>query len=175
MTALIISLPHLIFPSLLFIAIGLMKARKEGCLPVMKVLFFPVATMMEMFLLESRLFELKADYPVLKEKEKMTNNMAEQEKLTKKMEECDKKMILLSVIEVASEASFQFYLQTLLALPQVFLTITSAIKSQGSLVDQVLNLRMLSILFSFAPLVAHSTKSESRPRRKPCLLQLPAQ
>ena len=68
-------------------------------------------------------------------------------KCTKKIERNDRILVLSMVIESSLESSFQFFLQTVYALPTLILAFTG---SPGSFdMEDLFNLRTVSILSSF--------------------------
>ena len=71
------------------------------------------------------------------------------EKLRANLEKIEKQEILFMVIEVTSESSFQCFLQAILAIPQVFLGITTAYSSETAFLGQIFSLRLVSIASSF--------------------------
>ena len=141
-----ISTVHLCLPWFLFILVGLSEHRSnedgEDCLALFHVLFFPLAILFRKCILQIKL------------NMNMTQDDSEQKKenyenLRASLDKIEKQEILFLVIEVTSESSFQFFLQTILAMPQVFLALTAAYTSETPFLGHMFSLRLISILSSF--------------------------
>ena len=120
---------------------------KKKITTLLLVPIVPVVTKFKQFVFEVKLASKRAENPyVEKFKQKKIKEIAQ---INQELETCSKNAAVMLMLEVSTEASFQFYLQTLLLLPNIILAILKAYTSGGSLLDQVVDFRMISATSSF--------------------------
>ena len=110
------------------------------CSWILNILCFPLFT-----LVESLSYKWKK-LNNLKENPEDSSVKAQANEINENIQQNEMKEVIILVIEVSCEASFQIYFQSLLLLPQLYKAFTEAIKSQ-SFADQPI--RYISILTSF--------------------------
>merc|ERR1719319_1469594 len=158
----IICTVHLILPWLLFfcvsiyLEISLCKSEKETSekeksgkhsiffWATFDIILFPVSIFFKKFSLETKLTTEMA-------KEETDHIKKKKDVIKKELEYTEKKEILMSTIEVTSESSFQFFIQMMLALPQILFGFIAASQSKtvSSFGEKIVSPETLSILMSF--------------------------
>ena len=107
----------------------------------------PPITRMKRVLCDRNLFKNYAWQDRNKDEETKQKYEKTKNKCMEEIEKNDRIMVLSLVIESSLESSFQFFLQTVYALPTLILAFTG---SSGSFdLEDIFNLRTLSILSSF--------------------------
>jgi hypothetical protein len=137
-----VTLFHLILPWILYLITAIIVTPSY---PYTAYILGPIINKIKIYVFECQKTKLQRKNP-----KDVISKMA---KIKKKLSDYTEIESLHRMVEVSAEASFQFYLQTQLILPQMILVVVNAYNnSEVSFREQLVNLRFLSILSSFAVL-----------------------
>jgi hypothetical protein len=156
----VVTLVHIIFPWFVYWITACLfthlvtQSTKQNKISFMKKIgvlllipFVPIVTKFRRYTNELKLTSLRAKEPKNPEVIKQTTET------NKELEDCSENEAAMLLVEVSTEASFQFYIQTLLLLPNIILAVLKAYNnSEESFREEVINFRSISILSSFAVL-----------------------
>ena len=138
----IISISHLILPWVVFILAAIVT-DEVWWKTVLNIICFPVSALLEKLALSIQMANILARDPKKQEVKDLRNEVNAQ------LASSGVKEAMLLTVEVTTESSFQFYLQSLLILPELYRAFSSAYEAGPSFGEHLFTLRYASIFSSF--------------------------